>query len=177
MSSNQKAFLWGRWLNINIISLQLEVAFFTDVILVIYFYMKSATICKMTMYITHCKRGFTCVLMGKNQKPNAKKRDEKKLIYTIYLQAIDDDANQTGQMVAGLLQWPQGTFASKVCTSVGLVLSFLLPFRNLKWWFIDFHTNRGMAVWQYCCFWYHVGISTNARTFIPRQNHPSINMV
>jgi hypothetical protein len=30
------------------------------------------------------------------------------------LQAIDDDANQTGQMVAGLLQWPQGTFASKV---------------------------------------------------------------
>ncbi|KAH9539337.1 hypothetical protein CY35_15G053100 [Sphagnum magellanicum] len=30
------------------------------------------------------------------------------------LVAIDDDANQTGQMVAGLLQWPQGTFASKV---------------------------------------------------------------
>lgn len=29
-------------------------------------------------------------------------------------QAIDDDCNQTGQMVAGLLQWPQGTFASKV---------------------------------------------------------------
>ena len=30
------------------------------------------------------------------------------------LQAIDDDCNQTGQMVAGLLDWPQGTFASKV---------------------------------------------------------------
>jgi electron transfer flavoprotein beta subunit len=29
-------------------------------------------------------------------------------------QAIDDDANQTGQMVAGLLRWPQATFASKV---------------------------------------------------------------
>ncbi len=29
-------------------------------------------------------------------------------------QAIDDDANQTGQMVAALLNWPQGTFASKV---------------------------------------------------------------
>lgn len=29
-------------------------------------------------------------------------------------QAIDDDCNQTGQMVAGLLQWPQATFASKV---------------------------------------------------------------
>lgn len=29
-------------------------------------------------------------------------------------QAIDDDANQTGQMVAALLNWPQATFASKV---------------------------------------------------------------
>ena len=29
-------------------------------------------------------------------------------------QAIDDDANQVGQMVAALLDWPQATFASKV---------------------------------------------------------------
>lgn len=29
-------------------------------------------------------------------------------------QAIDDDSNQTGQMLAGLLGWPQGTFASRV---------------------------------------------------------------
>ena len=29
-------------------------------------------------------------------------------------QAIDDDNNQTGQMLAGLLNWGQGTFASKV---------------------------------------------------------------
>jgi len=29
-------------------------------------------------------------------------------------QAIDDDSNQTGQMVAALLGWPQATFASKV---------------------------------------------------------------
>jgi len=29
-------------------------------------------------------------------------------------QAIDDDANQTGQMLAGLLGWAQGTFASKL---------------------------------------------------------------
>ena len=29
-------------------------------------------------------------------------------------QAIDDDANQTGQMVAAMLRWPQATFASKV---------------------------------------------------------------
>ena len=29
-------------------------------------------------------------------------------------QAIDDDSNQTGQMVAALLGWPQATFASKL---------------------------------------------------------------
>ncbi|MBS7543724.1 electron transfer flavoprotein subunit beta/FixA family protein [Ancylobacter oerskovii] len=29
-------------------------------------------------------------------------------------QAIDDDCNQTGQMLAALLAWPQATFASKV---------------------------------------------------------------
>src|ERR671914_1148021 len=32
-------------------------------------------------------------------------------------QAIDDDSNQTGQMLAALLGWPQGTFASKVAVS------------------------------------------------------------
>lgn len=31
------------------------------------------------------------------------------------LQAIDDDSNQTAQMTAALLDWPQATFASKVC--------------------------------------------------------------
>jgi len=34
-------------------------------------------------------------------------------------QAIDDDANQTGQMLAALLDWPQGTFASKVAIADG----------------------------------------------------------
>jgi len=34
-------------------------------------------------------------------------------------QAIDDDANQTGQMLAALLGWPQGTFASKVVVDGG----------------------------------------------------------
>ncbi|MBL8397334.1 MAG: electron transfer flavoprotein subunit beta/FixA family protein [Candidatus Accumulibacter sp.] len=34
-------------------------------------------------------------------------------------QAIDDDANQTGQMLAGLLSWPQATFASKVTIAGG----------------------------------------------------------
>jgi len=41
---------------------------------------------------------------------------EKELPDLIILgkQAIDDDANQTGQMLAALLSWPQATFASKV---------------------------------------------------------------
>jgi len=34
-------------------------------------------------------------------------------------QAIDDDCNQTGQMLAALLGWPQGTFASKVVIEAG----------------------------------------------------------
>jgi electron transfer flavoprotein beta subunit len=34
-------------------------------------------------------------------------------------QAIDDDANQTGQMLAALLGWPQGTFASRVVIGEG----------------------------------------------------------
>jgi len=36
-------------------------------------------------------------------------------------QAIDDDNNQTGQMLAGLLGWAQGTFASKVELADGAV--------------------------------------------------------
>src|SRR5437870_6012646 len=34
-------------------------------------------------------------------------------------QAIDDDSNQTGQMLAGLLGWPQATFASKLAPEDG----------------------------------------------------------
>ena len=34
-------------------------------------------------------------------------------------QAIDGDCNQTGQMLAALLGWPQGTFASKVVPGEG----------------------------------------------------------
>ena len=36
-------------------------------------------------------------------------------------QAIDDDSNQTGQMLAALLGWPQATFASKVEVGAGSV--------------------------------------------------------
>ena len=34
-------------------------------------------------------------------------------------QAIDDDSNATGQMLAALLDWPQGTFASEVVAENG----------------------------------------------------------
>jgi electron transfer flavoprotein beta subunit len=34
-------------------------------------------------------------------------------------QAIDDDANQTGQMLAALLGWPQATFASRITLAAG----------------------------------------------------------
>jgi electron transfer flavoprotein beta subunit len=36
-------------------------------------------------------------------------------------QAIDDDCNQTGQMLASLLGWPQGTFASKIAVDAGVI--------------------------------------------------------
>jgi electron transfer flavoprotein beta subunit len=39
---------------------------------------------------------------------------EQPEIVIIGKQAIDDDCNQTGQMLAALLGWPQGTFASKL---------------------------------------------------------------
>ena len=40
--------------------------------------------------------------------------NEKPDLVILGKQAIDDDCNQTGQMLAGLLDVPQGTFASKI---------------------------------------------------------------
>ncbi len=40
--------------------------------------------------------------------------EEKPELVILGKQAIDDDSNQTGQMLAALLGWGQGTFASKV---------------------------------------------------------------
>ena len=37
-------------------------------------------------------------------------------------QAIDDDASQTGPMLAALMNWPQATFASKLIVNAGKVL-------------------------------------------------------
>ncbi len=46
---------------------------------------------------------------------------EKPELIILGKQAIDDDCNQTGQMLAALLGWPQGTFASKVAVESGSV--------------------------------------------------------
>ncbi|PSN48046.1 Electron transfer flavoprotein subunit beta [Blattella germanica] len=40
-------------------------------------------------------------------------QDEKADLVIVGKQAIDDDSNQTAQMTAAFLDWPQGTFASK----------------------------------------------------------------
>jgi electron transfer flavoprotein beta subunit len=65
--------------------------------------------------------------------------DEKPDVLIIGKQAIDDDSNQAGQMIAEILGWPQATFASKIeiadgrCTVVreadgGLqTIAFALP--------------------------------------------------
>ena len=39
---------------------------------------------------------------------------EKPDVVILGKQAIDDDSNQTGQMLAGIMGWSQGTFASKI---------------------------------------------------------------
>jgi electron transfer flavoprotein beta subunit len=44
---------------------------------------------------------------------------EQPQIVILGKQAIDDDCNQTGQMLAALLGWSQGTFASKVVVGDG----------------------------------------------------------
>jgi len=46
-------------------------------------------------------------------------QNENPAIVILGKQAIDDDCNQTGQMLAALLGWPQATFASKVKISDG----------------------------------------------------------
>ena len=45
--------------------------------------------------------------------------EEKPELVILGKQAIDDDSNQVGQMLAALLAWPQGTFASKIVLEGG----------------------------------------------------------
>ncbi len=49
-------------------------------------------------------------------------REQPQLII-VGKQAIDDDCNQTGQMLAALLRWPQATFASKLCIEGGKAIA------------------------------------------------------
>ncbi|XP_014254663.1 electron transfer flavoprotein subunit beta [Cimex lectularius] len=44
-------------------------------------------------------------------------QDEKVDLVIVGKQAIDDDSNQTAQMLAAYLDWPQGTFLSKIETN------------------------------------------------------------
>jgi len=46
---------------------------------------------------------------------------EKPELVIMGKQAIDDDSNQTGQMLAALMGWPQGTFASKLAKADGRI--------------------------------------------------------
>ena len=48
------------------------------------------------------------------ENPQGIVEEEKPGLVILGKQAIDDDCNQTGQMLAALLGWPQGTFASKL---------------------------------------------------------------
>src|SRR6059058_1788354 len=49
--------------------------------------------------------------------------EEQPQLIILGKQAIDDDNNATGQMLAALLGWPQGTFASKVEVSDGVTVT------------------------------------------------------
>ncbi len=44
---------------------------------------------------------------------------EKPGLVILGKQAIDDNSNQTGQMLAALLNWPQATFAFKIAAKDG----------------------------------------------------------
>lgn len=72
-------------------------------------------------------RGIHIVHDGELQSLNAAKLlkvivdEEKPDLVITGKQAIDDDASQTGQMLAALLGWGQGTFASKVEIAEGFV--------------------------------------------------------
>lgn len=51
-------------------------------------------------------------------------QEEKIDLIIVGKQAIDDDSNQTAQMTAALLDWPQGTFCSKIeKTADGLTIT------------------------------------------------------
>src|SRR6188508_1809600 len=64
-----------------------------------------------------------CVSIGPQQCTETIRKgiadEEKPGLIILGKQAIDDDSNQTGQMLAALLGWSQATFASKVVVENG----------------------------------------------------------
>ena len=60
--------------------------------------------------------GHNCADVAKAVSKILQKIVEKEKPDLVFMgkQAIDDDCNQTGQMLAALLNWPQATFASKI---------------------------------------------------------------
>ncbi len=58
-------------------------------------------------------RGYRRAARGR-QDPKAIAEEEQPGLVILGKQAIDDDSNQTGQMLAALLGWSQATFASKL---------------------------------------------------------------
>ena len=62
-----------------------------------------------------CRRTPTLEPLAVAKLPQGAGREaEQPTLVILGKQAIDDDCNQTGQMLAALLGWPQGTFASKI---------------------------------------------------------------
>lgn len=66
----------------------------------------------------HVETSFETQPLGVAKALRALINREKSDLVILGKQAIDDDYNQTGQMLAALLQWPQGTFVSEL-TIVG----------------------------------------------------------
>lgn len=84
----------------------------------------------------------------------ANKEEKKPDLFILGKQAIDDDSNQTGQMLAGLLKWPQvnATFFPTVLLGCGnaklIVIRRLLPPRSkLKASRLRLPV-KSMAVWK-----------------------------
>lgn len=62
----------------------------------------------------HVETSFETQPLGVAKSLKALVERENPQLVILGKQAIDDDYNQTGQMLAALLNWPQGTFVSKL---------------------------------------------------------------
>src|SRR5699024_5931101 len=67
----------------------------------------------------HVKTGATIQPLTAARTLQAVVMQEQPDVLLMGKQAIDDDANQTGQMTAALLGWPQATFASEITLGDG----------------------------------------------------------